>query len=297
MLLCNSAIGFWTGELVVEGTAAADVIEVWYDTDPDSGDLVAIGVKCTNVDTEYFWPEDVTGGIYIRGNGGNDTVLVDPSVTDGVTIQGGAGKDTLSGGAGGDTIEGGTEADVLLGNGGSDTLRGGSGNDRLDGGAGADVFDGGSGTDTADYSLRIENLEIDLDDRADDGAVGEADNVQSTVENVWGGRGNDLIIGNDFANELKGNYGKDRLYGRGGRDNLYGGENDDRIYGEGGDDRCYGGSGKDYIHGGSGRDYLFGEGDADTLYAKDGEWDHVDGGGGTDRATVDAALDDVFNVP
>jgi Ca2+-binding RTX toxin-like protein len=297
-LACDAAINFWTGDLVVEGGPADDEIRVWFDADPDNGNVVSIAVDCNDEPaTQYFWPEDVTGGIYIRGNGGSDIVLVDPSVTDCVFIQGGAGHDILSGGAGHDTIEGGDGADVLRGNGGNDNLRGGAGNDRLDGGAGADVFDGGLDTDTADYSLRIDNLTIDLDNVADDGAAGEADNVKGTVENVWGGRGDDVIIGSAFANELKGNYGNDRLYGGSGRDNLYGGNGDDRIFGEIGDDRCFGGSGKDFINGGSGRDYLFGETGADTFYARDNEWDRVDGGPDNDLATVDAALDAVLSVP
>jgi Ca2+-binding RTX toxin-like protein len=296
LLACDASIDLFSRALVVEGSPDAETIEVWYDV--DRGNVVSIAVDCSNApQTEYFWPDDVTGGIYVRGNGGNDAVHVDSSVTDGVFIQGGDGDDTLSGGAGDDTIEGGNGADVLFGNGGKDTLQGGAGNDRLDGGTGADVFDGGAGTDTADYSSRIENLSIDLDDVADDGAAGEKDNVESTVENVWGGRGDDVIIGNAFANELKGNYGNDRLYGGSGRDNLYGGNGDDRVYGEGGDDRCYGGAGNDYVHGGSGRDYLFGEAGKDTLYARDNAPDHVDGGLDSDVATIDAALDDVFSVP
>jgi Ca2+-binding RTX toxin-like protein len=264
----------------------------------DGGDVVSIAVDCSTAPaTEYFWPDDVTGGIYIRGNGASDTVHVDTSVTADVHIQGGDGNDFLTGGSGNDTIEGGNGSDVTRGGSGQDVLRGDAANDRLDGGAGADVFDGGAGTDTADYSTRAESLAIDLDNVADDGAAGEGDNVQDTVENVWGGYGDDLIIGSALANELKGNYGNDRLYGRGGRDNIYGGAGDDRIYGESGDDRCYGGDGRDYLHGGSGSDYLFGEAGKDTLYAKDGVWDSVDGGLDSDVATVDAALDLLLNVP
>src|SRR5262249_48880787 len=59
-------------------------------------------------------------------------------------------KLTVDGGAGNDTITGGDGDDVLLGGDGNDTLIGGRGNDTLFGGAGDDVFvwNPGDGSDT-----------------------------------------------------------------------------------------------------------------------------------------------------
>lgn len=47
------------------------------------------------------------------------------------------------------------------------------------------------------------------------------------IENAFGGRGNDVIIGNDADNILKGNAGDDVLYGGAGQDQLWGGTGSD----------------------------------------------------------------------
>lgn len=331
LLACDAHLDL-QGNLTVDGTAGADVIEVWYDV--DGGQVVSVAVDCSNAPaTEYFDPDDVTGAIVILGNGGNDTIRVDDSVTADVIIAGGDGDDQLQGGSGDDRIQGGNGRDVLNGQGGDDQLEGGADNDRLLGGPGADIFDGGAGTDTADYTARITDLSIDLDNVADDGNAGEGDNVRTNVENIWGGRGNDYLGGSKAGNQLKGNYGNDTIRGGGGNDNIYGDHGNDRLYGDDGNDRLFGGSGddylrggegsdyllgqagadrlygdagsdrlwggtgNDYLHGGSGTDSLFGEQDDDTLSARDGEADVVDGGAGNDAALVDALLDDLVNVP
>lgn len=331
LLACDAYLDL-AGNLTVDGTAAADVIEVWYDI--DQGQVVSVAVDCNNAPaTEYFDPDDTTGAIVVLGNGGNDTIRVDASVTASVIIAGGDGDDLLQGGSGSDSIQGGNGKDVLWGQSGDDLLEGNAGNDRLDGGTGGDVFDGGAGNDTVDYSTRIQNLSIDLDNVADDGATNEGDNVMDTVENVWGGRGNDFILGSSADNQLKGSYGNDTIRGGGGNDNLYGDAGDDRLdggtgndrlfggsgddylrggegndyllgesgadrlYGDAGNDRLWGGTGNDYLHGGSGTDSLFGEDGDDTLSAMDREADVVDGGPGNDTALVDATLDDVVGVP
>ena len=59
------------------------------------------------------------------------------------------------------------------------------------------------------------------------------------------GEGNDLLIGSDQRNVLKGGPGDDRLYG---------GVNIDRLFGEEGDDILDGGPGLDFLYGGSDAD-------------------------------------------
>ena len=49
------------------------------------------------------------------------------------------------------------------------------------------------------------------------------------IENAIGGSGNDLLIGNSVANELKGGAGNDILYGAGGADKLWGGAGSDTF--------------------------------------------------------------------
>jgi hypothetical protein len=120
-----------------------------------------------------------------------------------------------------------------------------------------------------------------------------------------GGPGHDLIVGTPADDVLCGRGGADTLRGRGGADyllggtgadTLRGGPGDDRLSGEGGadwlfgqsgSDRVFGGPGGDTIDGGPGHDWLFGEPGRDVLRSRDGARDHVFGGGGRDRASLD----------
>jgi Ca2+-binding RTX toxin-like protein len=113
------------------------------------------------------------------------------------------------------------------------------------GGGGADNFQGGDGFDFADYSQHAgsTDLSITIDNAANDGAVGEGDNVMDTVEGVGGANGNDTIIGSSSANTLFGGGGGDDLQGLGGRDLL-----DGEFPGG------FGGFGPDDLSGGAGID-------------------------------------------
>jgi hypothetical protein len=138
-------------------------------------------------------------------------------------------------------------------------IYGGKGNDSFDGGSrGADDFNGGPGFDRANYSGRTGNVIINLNNRGDDGAPGEGDNIRADVEQIDGGAGNDLIVGNPFANYLSGNAGNDTIWGGGGDDTLGGDAGSDAVYGQGGNDTFYGyGVGaRDWIYGGAGDDTL-----------------------------------------
>jgi len=153
----------------------------------------------------------------LHGYGGNDHLV------------GGGGNDELAGDNGSDTLDGGTGNDTLIGDfffgdSGSDTLNGEGGNDLLDGGPGADLLNGGVGVDAADYSLRSDPVDVTLDGLANDGGVGEADNVGTDVEVVYGGAGDDRLVGNGQANLLDGGEGDDSLDGGLGSDTLIGGD-------------------------------------------------------------------------
>src|SRR5262245_53346958 len=178
--------------LRVEGDAGDNVIRLEYDPNQWQAEY-RVDIDCNNNGTFEYWRDfaasAIPGGVLLRGQAGADRITVDNSVTTPVGIEGNDGNDSLTGGAGNDNIQGGNDNDTMVGRGGNDRLDGQNGNDVLNGGAGADNFIGGSGSDTADYSARIEDLTIDLDDVADDGAIGEGDNVRSSVEKVWGGRG------------------------------------------------------------------------------------------------------------
>ena len=112
------------------------------------------------------------------------------------------------------------------------TLSGGTGNDTLIGGSGADAFIGGDGTDLADYSARTSNLTVSIDDRANDGAPGEGDDVRTDVENVRTGSGNDRVTGSSNDDALFTGAGHDTVRGGGGNDLISAGDGNDLVWGE-----------------------------------------------------------------
>jgi Ca2+-binding RTX toxin-like protein len=221
--------------IIVNGTGSADNIRIT----PTDRSQVFVDFN-GNIDHYFLGGTDIV----VNGNGGNDRIeLAAPVDYGNVTLNGGSGNDTLIGSRNTNSPIGSTE-----------------------------TFIGGSGTDTADYSARTDNLNISLDNKANDGATGEHDNVMADVENVTGGSGNDKIVGNPFNNVLKGGGGNDTLYG---------------------------GAGNDTLDGGSGRDMLFGQDANDTLLAKDGRVDSLDGGNGLDTAQRDNSStikDSVMNI-
>jgi len=117
----------------------------------------------------------------------------------------------------------------------------------------------GGGVDLVKYQDSNAAIEVTADDVPDDGTAGEGDDVSSDVEDLWGGAGDDLLIGTAAANVLIGGPGDDRLRGQGGDDVFYGDEGNDRFDGGSGDDTVEALSGggsrdADLFAGGSGVD-------------------------------------------
>ena len=126
----------------------------------------------------------------------------------------GAGVDTLN------TIEnlrGGNFNDMLIGNAGANRLEGGNGNDVLRGLAGADTLDGGAGFDRASYSNTTSGITVDLSNPGNNtgDAIGD---VYTSIENLEGGSGNDVLTGDGGNNTLIGNGGVDVFNGGTGND-------------------------------------------------------------------------------
>ncbi len=182
-----------------------------------------------------------TGAVTIDGGAGNDTILT------------GSGSDSLVGGPGLDSIDGGAGNDFLSGGDGGDALLGGLGNDSIDGGIGNDVVTGGDGNDTI--------------------IGGSGD------DSVRGGGGNDSIIGLDGNDTLKGDLGDDyidggigadALAGGDGNDYLLGGDGNDVMVGQNGNDTLLGGLNNDSIQGGLGIDIVNGQGGTDRVAGSNG---------------------------
>lgn len=197
-------------------------------------------------------------------------------------LRGGFGPDTFDAGDGSDELAGAGGADQLKGGGGgTDTLRGGAGGDTLsdeDGMApGPDAFDGEEGVDRLDYSARVGGVTVDLS-IAGRPQPGEGDSVTS-IEEVIGGEGPDLLIGTAA---------RDVFEGRGGDDRIASADGDDALDGGGGNDRLQSGEGNDGIAGGDGADFMSASAGDDRLAGGNGR-DTFIGGPGDDRFdTVDS---------
>ena len=82
-----------------------------------------------------------------------------------------------------------------------------------------------------------------------------------------GTKGNDVLFGDDFADELFGGKGDDVILGNGGDDALAGNKGKDILIGGDGNDTLAGGKGKDILLGGEGEDtFVFaGKSGKDTI--------------------------------
>jgi hypothetical protein len=211
--------------------------------DPGAGTMATTGTACTpdkaKSHTVTCGSIGSLSGMSIDLGDQNDLVNTQALLVTPVTVEGGAGDDTIHTGAANDYLDGGP---------GNDTLDGGWGNDTLDGGVGADVLKGGVGFDTVTYADRVAPITASIDGQANDGEAGEGDNVGTDIESVVGGSAGDTLTGGPNA------------------DVLVGGAGDDTLSGLGGNDTLDGGAGSDHLDGGAG---------ADLLKAKDGEVDSI----------------------
>ncbi|MDQ2067265.1 calcium-binding protein [Xinfangfangia sp. CPCC 101601] len=134
--------------------------------------------------------------------------------------------------------------DALYGRGGNDSLFGGAGNDSLSGGAGADWLYGGDGWDMVFYwdapgPVRADMLQVQS---TSGDAAGD---VFHSIEVLAGSFYNDVLLGDETANQIDGLTGNDRILGRGGDDVLLGGAGNDTLQGDDGNDVYYGQAGAD----------------------------------------------------
>ena len=123
---------------------------------------------------------------------------------------------------------------------------------------------------------------LNLDGVTNDGAAGENDRIRLSIENIWGGRGDDDITGSSFffnmsggstgINELRGGFGDDHIDGLGQNDILRGNGTTELVLA----------SDDDHLDGGEGNDIL--DGDTANAVFFDPEPDDLIGGDGIDLA-------------
>lgn len=225
-------------------------------------------------------------------------------------IDGGEGNDIVFGEIGNDIINGGRGEDTLFGDRpynpdlfadldvgqfqklsrtyhGDDVIDGGDGNDMLVGGGGNDLLMGGDEAVSGNYSDIIYGdmgiYTIDREVGTGQVRINASDTQWWGNDTIWGGKGNDMLLGeggddvinggddNDYlygdwhaaaqkitANDYMNYGGKDTLDGGAGSDTIYGGAGNDTLIGGTGNDSLYGEAGNDsyVIHGGDGRDVI-----------------------------------------
>ncbi len=178
------------------------------------------------------------GNDALTGSGGSDTASyeltgapIDANLARAAPQATGEGNDTLAtienltGGSGNDLLAGTTAVNVLDGRGGNDTIVGGdeAAQDTLIGGEEA----GGADVDTLSYQGAAGDVVANI---SGDSALSPAPtDVASGFENIIGGAGNDILVGDGANNALVGNAGNDTLVGLGGDDAPNGNDGNDLI--------------------------------------------------------------------
>jgi hypothetical protein len=177
--------------LVVTGTSGNDVIIV----EPRPGNSSQIRVRRNGRVIGNFNRSSVDS-IVVFGRGGNDTIIINASLSIDALLFGEGGTDRLFGARGEDGLDGGSGRDFLYGLWGDDELEGGAGDDFLFGGNGNDLLLGSEGNDF-----------------------------------LYGEGGHDVLLGGAGTDRLFGGSGRDLLIGGTGTDYLYGGSDDDILIG------------------------------------------------------------------
>ncbi|MBI5309670.1 MAG: hypothetical protein HZB14_01380 [Actinobacteria bacterium] len=230
----------------------------------------------------------------VRINAGNNNDQVTSNTTENFNFYGSTGNDTVTA-TGGLTFQYGEDGDdSLTGGSGEDALVGGAGNDSLDGGVASDDYYGGTGTDSLTYASRTEPVIVDLGGGNNMGEGGEDDSLDTTIENLTGGSGDDVLEGG-----LSGTLSK--IWAGAGHDTVTAGSVAIEAYGQGGDDSLTGGSSNDWLYGNDGNDYIVGAGGADYMLGQNdddqivasAEGDTVTGGNGVDWVDYHLELNDL----
>jgi Ca2+-binding RTX toxin-like protein len=197
---------------LMEGGDGVDTAEVNSGNGAEVFTITANGarVRVDRLDPAPFSLDiGTTENIVIHANGGNDTISAVGNLAAlvSLTLDGGAGDDTILGGNGADLLIGGDGNDFVDGNQGNDTAQLGAGDDvfQWDPGDGSDTVDGGDGTDTMLFNGS--NIGEILDISANAGHtrftrnVGsitmDLDNLENITVNALGGA--DAITVNNLA--------------------------------------------------------------------------------------------------
>ena len=147
------------GSDLFEGGEGNDTAEVNGGNGAETFSIVANGtrVRFDRISpAPFFLDIGTTENLVINAGGGDDTITAGNGLASLIqlTIDGGAGNDSITGGDGNDTLIGGDGDDLIAGGRGNDNALLGTGNDTFtwNPGDGSDVVDGGDGFDTLQFN-------------------------------------------------------------------------------------------------------------------------------------------------
>jgi Ca2+-binding RTX toxin-like protein len=288
-----------------DGEAGNDVAEV--NGAPTLGDVFTLDpvvggtIKLRRTNLGPFTFDAATERFEVNGLGGNDSI----TANDGVgaftllSVDGGAGVDTVKGSEGADLILGGEGDDVLDGGGGDDRIVGDRGIDTMNGGAGDDtlVWNNGDGTDVANGDAGRDDVEVNGAP-----AAGDAFAVRSNGARIRFDRTNlvpfSIDIGSSETLHANGLGGDDSVsVGDVGGFSVTaaGGAGNDTLTGGGSPETLLGGSGDDTITAGGGLDVVSGDEGDDRVDVRDRTADVARGGDGSDSVLADNPSLDILD--
>jgi Ca2+-binding RTX toxin-like protein len=288
----------------INGDAGNDATEVngnstlgdVFTLDPETG-----GVKFQRTNLVPFTLDTATERFQVNGLGGSDSVTANNGVGAAtlLSVDGGAGADTVNGSEGPDLILGGEGNDVLSGGGGDDRVVGDRGADTMNGGAGDDtlVWNNGDGSDVANGDAGRDDVEVNGAPAAGDvftvqpsGARIKFDRTNLVPFSIDIGSGETLHangLGGDDAVTV-GEVGAFEVTGAGGAGN-------DTLTGAGSSELFLGGSGNDTINPGGGLDIVSGDDGDDQVNVRDKTTDLARGGAGNDAVIADNGQTDILD--
>jgi len=157
------------GSDLMEGGDGIDTAEVNGGNAAETFTVTANGtrVRFDRLDPAPFYLDiGTTENLVLNMDGGDDTFIASNGLATLIqlTVDGGAGNDTITGGDGNDMLIGGDGNDTITGGRGSDTAQLGAGDDTFvwNPGDGSDVVEGGAGTDRLLFKGANVNEKIDI---------------------------------------------------------------------------------------------------------------------------------------
>jgi Ca2+-binding RTX toxin-like protein len=207
--------------LIVQGTEGNDKITI----SEDSGNI-EVKIKGPGVNYDHFFAQAFSR-LEIYGQGGNDTITVDPNVTIPAFIFAGNGNDTIKAGGGPSVVVGGSGNNTLTGGSGLDILIAGDGRSKLTAGpAGAILI---AGTTNFDANLdALKGLEAEWS-RTDETYAQKLAHLNG---GATGGKNGSFIL--DETTVDRDDAGPDDLTGGKGKDWFFAhlaGKKKDKIHG------------------------------------------------------------------